>query len=99
MGVLPRQSSAAEKPQPKAPEAITGSSAFYKCYIRHGAGRPMCTLSSESDRQMTRKPRRQAGEWRGLPRFETHTLHMALGELTGKDAIGPTEHQIFNVHF
>ena len=29
----PSKPAPAEKPQPKAPEAITGSSAFYKCYI------------------------------------------------------------------
>src|ERR1022692_2854631 len=29
----PSKPATAEKPQPKAPEEITGSSAFYKCYI------------------------------------------------------------------
>ena len=29
----PSKPATAEKPQPKAPEAITGESAFYKCYI------------------------------------------------------------------
>jgi len=30
---LPSTPAASEKPQPKAPETITGSGAFYKCYI------------------------------------------------------------------
>ncbi len=32
-GCSSEPSKPAEKPQPKAPEAITGTSAFYKCYI------------------------------------------------------------------
>jgi hypothetical protein len=33
VGCSSEPSKPAEKPQPKAPEAITGTSAFYKCYI------------------------------------------------------------------
>jgi len=55
--------STAEKPQPKSPESITGSGAFYKCYIAaRGWAADAQPYSVES--APTKSNDGKAGEWR-----------------------------------
>ncbi len=62
----PSKPATAEKPQPKAPEAITGSSAFYKCYISaRGWAQDAQPYRVESQPATDSKGRDgKAGEWR-----------------------------------
>ncbi|MGA9506653.1 MAG: hypothetical protein WBV31_19580, partial [Terriglobales bacterium] len=62
----PSKPTTTETPQPKAPEAITGSSAFYKCYISaRGWAADAQPYRVESQPTTDSKGRDgKAGEWR-----------------------------------
>src|SRR5437879_810784 len=62
----PSKPAASETPQPKAPEAITGSSAFFKCYISARIWAPDAQpYRVESHSTAESKGRDgKAGEWR-----------------------------------
>jgi hypothetical protein len=99
----------AEKPQPKPPEQITGSSAFYKCYI---SARLWATDAQpyrvESEPTTDSKGRDgKAAEWRaGFASPSKRTVRpytWALGEVSHsvEDSYSATNSstQIFNVQF
>lgn len=100
---------AAEKPQPKIPEAITGSSAFYKCYISaRGWAADVQPYRVESEPTNDSKGRDgKAGEWRAgfasPSKRATRPYTWALGEVSHsvEDGYSPTNSstQIFNVQF
>ncbi len=99
----------AEKPQPKPPEQITGSAAFYKCYISaRGWAADAQPYRVESEPTTDSKGRDgKAAEWRAS--FASPSLHTvrpytwALGDVSHsvEDAYSPTNSstQIFNVQF
>src|SRR5271169_3491067 len=59
----PTKPAASETPKPKAPEAITGSSAFYKCYISaRGWAQDAQPYRAESNISKTKDGK--ATEWR-----------------------------------
>lgn len=100
---------AAEKPQPKIPEAITGSSAFYKCYISaRGWAADVQPYRVESEPTNDSKGRDgKAGEWRAgfasPSKRATRPYTWALGEVSHsvEDGYSATNSstQIFNVQF
>lgn len=59
----PSTPATAEKPQPKAPEAITGSSAFYKCYIAARGWAPDAQ-GFRVESALSKGKDGKAGEWR-----------------------------------
>lgn len=62
-GCSPEAPKPAEKPQPKAPQTITGSGAFFKCYIQaRGWAQDAQPFRIESAATKTRDGK--AGEWR-----------------------------------
>src|ERR1700744_4045373 len=98
--------STAEKPQPKAPEAITGSSAFYKCYIAARGWAPDAQpFRVESAASKTGDGK--AGEWRSgfasPSRRSTQSYIWSNGDVTHsvEDTYSPTNSstQVFNVQF
>ena len=105
----PSKPAPAETPQPKAPEAITGSAAFYKCYISARGWAPdVQPYRVESQPTTDSKGRDgKAGEWR--VGFASPTLHTtrpytwANGDISHsvEDSYSPTNSstQIFNVQF
>jgi len=100
---------AAEKPQPKAPEAITGSSAFYKCYASaHLWAADAQPFRAESGASADFKGRDgKAGEWRvGFASPSQHaikTFTWANGDISHgvDDTYSPTNSstQVFNIQF
>lgn len=102
----PSAPAAAEKPQPKAPEAITGSSAFYKCYISaRGWAQDAQPFKVESAEAKSRDGK--ASEWRAG--FASPTQHATKsytwsnGDVSHgvDDTYSPSNSstQIFNVQF
>src|SRR5271166_353139 len=105
----PSQPAPAEKPQPKPPEQITGSSAFYKCYISARGWAPDAQpYRVESQPTNDSKGRDgKAAEWRAgfasPSKRTTRPYTWALGEVSHsvEDSYSPTNSstQIFNVQF
>ena len=105
----PSKPSTAETPKPKAPEAITGSSAFYKCYISaRGWAQDAQPYRAESRPTADSKGRDgKAGEWR--VGFASPSLHSTRFYTWANDDIShsaddtysPTNSstQVFNVQF
>jgi hypothetical protein len=105
----PSKPTTAETSQPKAPEAITGSSAFYKCYASaHLWVQDAQPYRAESQPTADSKGRDgKAGEWR--VGFASPSLHStrpytwANGDISHgvDDAYSPTNssNQVFNVQF
>jgi hypothetical protein len=95
--------------QPKAPEQITGSSAFYKCYISaRGWAADVQPYRVESEPTNDSKGRDgKAGEWRAgfasPSKHATRPYTWALGEVSHsvEDSYSPTNSstKIFNVQF
>ena len=102
----PNAPTTAEKPQPKAPETITGSSAFYKCYIAARGwavdAQPFRIESSESKGKDGK-----AGEWRAgfasVAQHATRSYTWSNGDVSHsvEDTYSPTNSstQVFNVQF
>ena len=98
-----------ETPQPKAPEAITGSSAFYKCYISARGWAPDAQpYRVESDPTADSKGRDgKAGEWRAgfasPSKRATKSYTWATADISHgvDDTYSPTNSstQVFNVQF
>ena len=99
----------AEQPQRKVPESITGSSAFFKCYV---SARLWATDAQpyrlESEPTNDSKGRDgKAGEWRAYfaspAQHTTRPYTWALGDVSHsvEDAYSPTNSstQIFNVQY
>jgi hypothetical protein len=105
----PAKPAPAEKPQPQAPEQITGSSAFYKCYISaRGWAADAQPYRVESEPTTDSKGRDgRAAEWRASFAFPskrtTRPYTWALGDVSHsvEDAYSATNSstQIFNVQF
>jgi hypothetical protein len=105
----PTKPATTEKPQPKAPEAITGSSAFYKCYISARGWAPdVQPYRVESEPTTESKGRDgKAAEWRAgfasPSKRATRPYTWALGDVSHsvEDSYSPTNSstQIFNVQF
>jgi len=105
----PSQPAPAEKPQPKPPEQITGSGAFYKCYISaRGWASDAQPYRVESEPTNDSKGRDgKAGEWRASfaspSQHATRPYTWALGDVSHsvEDNYSPTNSstQIFNVQF
>ncbi len=105
----PSKPAPAEKPQPKAPEAITGSSAFYKCYISARNWAPDAQpYRAESAASANFKGQDgKAGEWRvGFASLSQHAIKAftwANGDISHgvDDTYSPSNSstQIFNVQF
>ena len=96
----------AEKPQPKAPEEITGSSAFYKCYASARLWAPDAQpYRVESGGTKSRDGK--SGEWRvgfASPSLRTTKSYTwANGDISHgvDDTYSPTNSstQVFNVQF
>ena len=95
-----------ETPKPKAPEAITGSSAFYKCYISaRGWAQDVQPYRAESNTSKTRDGK--ATEWRtGFAAPSVHSTRSytwSAGEVSHgvEDTYSPTNPStlVFNVQF
>lgn len=105
----PSKPAASETPQPKAPEAITGSSAFFKCYISARIWAPDAQpYRVESYANADSKGRDgKAGEWRAgfasPSKHSTKSFTWSNGEISHgvDDTYSPTNSstQIFNVQF
>jgi hypothetical protein len=102
----PTTPTTAEKPQPKAPETITGSGAFYKCYIAARGWAPDAQpfrVESAASKSGDGK----AGEWRSgfasPSRRTTQSYTWSNADVTHnvEDTYSPTNSstQIFNVQF
>jgi hypothetical protein len=109
-GMLAGCSSEPSKPvetaRPKAPEAITGSSAFYKCYISaRGWAQDVQPYRAESATAKSRDGK--AAEWRtgfaSPSQHATRAYTWSAGEVSHgvEDTYSPTNSstQIFNVQF
>jgi len=105
----PSKPAASETPQPKAPEAITGSSAFFKCYISARIWAPDAQpYRVESHAEADSKGRDgKAAEWRAgfasPSKHATKSFIWSKGEISHgvDDTYSPTNSstQIFNVQF
>jgi len=105
----PSKPTASETPQPKAPEAITGSSAFFKCYISARIWAPDAQpYRVESYATANTKGRDgKAEEWRAgfasPSKHSTKTFTWSNGDISHgvDDTYSPTNSstQIFNVQF
>jgi hypothetical protein len=105
----PSKPAASETPQPKAPEAITGSSAFFKCYISARIWAPDAQpYRVESYATADSKGRNgKAEEWRAgfasPSKHATKTFIWSNGDISHgvDDTYSPTNSstQIFNVQF
>jgi hypothetical protein len=105
----PSQPAATETPQPKAPEPITGSSAFYKCYVSArlwaADAQPYRAESQITAESKGRDGR--AAEWRAgfasPSKRSTKSYTWASGDISHgvDDTYSPTNSstQIFNVQF
>jgi hypothetical protein len=102
----PTTPATAEKPQPKAPEAITGSSAFYKCYIA-ARGWAVDAQPFRVESSASKGKDGKAGEWRsGFASAAQHatrsyTWSNADVSHSVEDTYSPTNSStlIFNVQF
>jgi hypothetical protein len=105
----PSKPATAEKPQPKPPAAITGSGAFYKCYIA-ARGWAQDTQPYRVESQITADSKGRdgkAGSWRASfaspQRHAIKAYTWSDGEVTAavEDTYSPTNvsTQIFNVQF
>lgn len=105
----PSKPDTSAKPQPKAPEAITGNSAFYKCYVSARGWAPDAQpYRAESGTSADFKGRDgKAGEWRaGFASPSQHaikTYTWANADISHgvDDTYSPSNSstQIFNVQF
>ncbi len=105
----PSKPAPAETPQPKAPEAITGSSAFYKCYVSARLwAQDAQPYNAESAASANFKGQDgKAGEWRvGFASPSQHAIKSytwANGDISHgvDDTYSPSNSstQIFNVQF
>jgi len=105
----PAKPAASEMPQPKAPEAITGSSAFFKCYISARIWAPDAQpYRVESYATANTKGRDgKAEEWRAgfasPSKHSTKSFTWANGDISHgvDDTYSPTNSstQIFNIQF
>jgi len=105
----PSKPATVEKPQPKAPEAITGSSAFYKCYAAARLWAPDAqSYRAESAASADFKGRDgKAGEWRiGFASPSQHAIKSFTwtnGDISHgvDDTYSPSNSstQIFNIQF
>jgi len=105
----PSKPAASETPQPKALETITGSSAFFKCYISARIWAPDAQpYRAESYANAASKGRDgKAGEWRAgfasPSKHSTKFFTWANGDISHSvdDTYSPTNSstQIFNVQF
>ena len=105
----PSKPTTAEAPKPKAPEAITGSSAFFKCYIAaRGWAQDAQPFRAESVAAADFKGRDgKAGEWRAgfaSPSLRSTKSYTWLnGDISHSvdDTYSPTNSstQVFNVQF
>jgi hypothetical protein len=105
----PSKPAASETPQPKAPETITGSSAFFKCYISARLWAPDAQpYRAESYANAASKGRDgKAGEWRAgfasPSKHSTKFFTWANGDISHSvdDTYSATNSstQIFNVQF
>ena len=105
----PSKPAASETPQPKAPEAITGSSAFFKCYISARIWAPDAQpYRVESHSTAESKGRDgKAVEWRAgfasLSKRSTKSYTWSNGDISHgvDDTYSPSNSstQIFNVQF
>ena len=105
----PSKPATAEKPQPKAPEAITGSSAFYKCYVSARLwAQDAQPFRVESHPTTDSKGRDgKAGEWlagfASPSRRATKFFTWANGDIShsAEDTYSPTNFstQVFNIQF
>jgi hypothetical protein len=105
----PAKPSATDKPEPKAPEMITGSSAFYKCYISARGWAPDAQpYRVESEPTNGSKGRDgKAGEWRAgfasPAKRTTRPYTWALGDVSHsvEDSYSSSNSstQVFNVQF
>jgi hypothetical protein len=105
----PTKPSTEEAPKPKTPEAITGSSAFFKCYISARVWTPDAQpyrVESEPS-QDSNGQEGKAAQWRAgfasPSKHATRTYTWALGDISHsvEDIYNPTNSstQIFNVQF
>jgi len=102
----PSKPTTAETPKPKAPEAITGSSAFYKCYIS-ARGWAQDAQPYRAESPPTKGRDGKAGEWRvgfaSPAQRSTKFYTWANGDISHgtDDTYSPTNSstQIFNVQF
>lgn len=102
----PTTPATAEKPQPKAPETMTGSGAFFKCYISARGwapdAQPFRVESAESKGKDGK-----AGEWRSgfasVAQHATRSYTWSNGDVSHsvEDTYSPTNSStlIFNVQF
>jgi len=105
----PSKPAPAEKPQPKAPEAITGSSALYKCYIAaRGWQQDAQPFRIESQSTSDFKGREgKAGAWRagfasaGSRGSKPCTWSNGEISMGVEDSYSPTNSstQVFNIQF
>ena len=105
----PRKPAPAEKPKPKAPEAITGESALYKCYVPARGWAPDAQpYRVESETAGDFKGRDgKAGSWRigfaSPERRSVKSYTWSNGEVSPnvEDSYSPTNvsTQIFNIQF
>jgi hypothetical protein len=105
----PAKPTASDKPERKIPETITGSSAFYKCYISaRGWAQDVQPYRVESEPTNDSKGRDgKAGEWRvgfaSPSQHATRPYTWALGEVSHsvEDSYSPSNSstQVFNVQF
>ena len=102
----PSKPSAAEAPPPKAPEAITGSSAFYKCYISARGWAPDAQ-PYRTESATSKSKDGKATEWRAGFASPSKRLARAYtwsnGEVSHnvEDTYSPTNSStlVFNVQF
>jgi hypothetical protein len=102
----PSKPAAAETPQPKAPETITGSSALYKCYIA-ARGWAQDAQPYRAESSQSKSGDGKAGEWRVGFASPTHRTTKSFTWTNGDishsvdDTYSPTNSstQIFNVQF
>ena len=96
----------AEKPQPKAPQTITGSSAFYKCYIA-ARGWAVDAQPFRVESSASKGKDGKAGEWRSgfasAAQHATRSYTWANADVSHsvEDTYSPTNSStlIFNVQF
>jgi hypothetical protein len=102
----PTPSTTAEKPQPKAPETVTGNGAFFKCYIAARGWAPDAQpfrVESSASKSNDGK----AGEWRAgfasATRRTTQSYTWSNADISHsvEDTYSPTNSstQVFNVQF
>ncbi len=102
----PAPSTTAEKAPPKAPQIITGTSAFYKCYIAARGWAPDAQ-AYRVESAPTKSTDGKAGEWRSgfasPARLKTQAYTWTNGDVSHnvEDTYSPTNSstQIFNVQF